>query len=142
MFNLVGDGMDYSIDDMSVVEIAIQLPMYGYAMIRLEKESENIRVSWIAISDGGSVIDQGERIINKPVVPLATIISKADVSTQEDYSSCWAWSWSIYDVSGEIIQGQHAGNWPLCYLESILQTIEQYTNDSSITKGIRTVMEA
>lgn len=133
--------MDYKIDEMSSVVISIQLPMYGYAMTKLEKESERIKASWIAIADGGSLIDEGERIIQKPFIPLATIISKADVSTQEDDSSGRDWSWIIYNASGDAMQGQSAGFWPLNCLENVLKIIEKYTNDSFITKWIRNVME-
>ena len=134
--------MDYTIDDMSSVVISIQLPMYGYASMQLEKKSERIKASWIAIADGGSVIDQGERIIQKPFNMLAELISKADVSIQEDGSLGRDWSWIIYNASGDVIRGQSAGCWPLNYLENVLQIIEQYINDSSITEWIRDVMEA
>ena len=72
--------MDYTIYDMSSVVISIQLPMYGYAAMQLEKEFERIKASWIAIADGGSVIDQGERVIQKPFNMPVELISKADVS--------------------------------------------------------------
>lgn len=134
--------MDYLIDDVSSVVISIQLPMYGYAMTKLEKESERIKASWIAIADGGSLIDEGERIIQKPFIPLATEISKADISTQEDDSSGRDWSWIIYNASGDAMQGQNAGYWPLNYLENVLRIIEQYTNDSSITEWIRDILES
>lgn len=133
--------MDYLIDDMSSVVISIQLPMYGYAMTKLEKESERIKASWIAIADGGSLIDEGEMIIQKPFIPLATEISKADISTQEDESSGRDWSWAIYNASGDAMRGQNAGHWPLNYLENVLRIIEQDTNDSSITEWIRDILE-
>lgn len=134
--------MDYTIYDMSSVVISIQLPMYGYAAMQLEKEFERIKASWIAIADGGSVIDQGERVIQKPFNMLVELISKADVSIQEDVSLRRDWSWIIYNASGDIIRGQSAGYWPLNYLENVLRIIEQYTNDSSITEWVRDVMEA
>ena len=50
--------MDYTIYDMSSVVISIQLPMYGYAAMQLEKELERIKASCRAIADGGAVIAQ------------------------------------------------------------------------------------
>ena len=110
--------------------------------MQLEKEFERIKASWIAIADGGSVIDQGERVIQKPFNMPVELISKADVSIQEDVSLRRDWSWIIYNASGDIILGQSAGYWPLNDLENVLRIIDQYTNDSSITEWIRDVMEA
>lgn len=135
-------GMDCTIDGMSSIVIAIQLPMYGYAGLQLAKGFECIKASWIAIADGGSVTDQGERIIPKPFGPLATILSKTDVAMQEEDSSGRNWSWIIYNESEESIQGQSDGYWPLRYLENVLRIIEQYTEDFTITEWVRNVMEA
>lgn len=134
--------MDNTTDGMFSIAIGIQLPMYGYAGMQLEKESDRMKASWIAIADGGAVIDQGERIIPKPFAPLAMKLSKADIAIQEDDSSGRNWSWIICDDFGEGILGQSKGYWPLHYLNNVLVLIEEYTGDSTITKWVRDVMEA
>ena len=134
--------MDCTIDSTTSIAVAIQLPMYGYAEIQMKKGSENIKASWIAIADGGAIIDQGEKTIHKPFAPLATILSRTELPIQENISSGRNWSWYIFNDSGGAVYGQNDGYWPLRYLENVLCIIEQFTNDYTITRWVRNVMEA
>lgn len=129
-------------DEIIAIVIRVELIMYGYVTLNIEKAEEGIIVSWTAIADGGCVIsDESQELKDLDFRVLVEKLFEVELPWHEKLNQTRNWSIYYLGRNGNSIKGLDYGFWDIDILEQITEIIDSYVNDVHITEDLHDIID-
>ena len=125
----------------SIIIISAELMMYGCINIRLDRSDEGITAAWLAIADGGDVVDNGEKIYTSVSFDkLFEQIQEFDFPDNTNDEESITWGIQIGNSEGELIETIDSGNWSREALQTVIDAIEESIGDDETTASLKEML--
>jgi len=133
--------MRFKTKDASIIIISAELMMYGCINIRLDRVDDGLTVAWLAIADGGDVIDNGEKTYTLVAFDeLFNQITKIDFPDAESDEESITWGIQLGNAEGELIESIENGNWNRSALQTVINYIEEKVGDDESTGSLKEML--
>lgn len=125
------------------INIQVELMMYGYAGVELQALEAGTSASWIAIADGGDMLANETLVIaGKKFDDLIARLNVIELPIKENDEMSRSWSVSFFDEKTNEVKSIERGYWPIEVLETIVQTIDEFMGNGTVTEWIHNIVEA
>lgn len=134
--------MRIRIKDTSIIIISAELMMYGCITIRIDRVDDGITAAWLAVADGGDVVDNGEKTYTSVVFDdLLNQIKEIDFPDEENDEESISWGMQFGNTEGKLIEPIESGNWNRSALQTVIECIEAKVGDDESIASLKEMLE-
>ena len=133
--------MRINVTNAAIIIISAELMMYGCINIRLDRTDEGITAAWLAIADGGDVVDNGEKTYTS--VSFDKMFGQTreiDFPDNTNDEESIAWGIQIGNSEGELIETIDSRNWSRESLRTVIDVIEESIGDDEATASLKEML--
>lgn len=123
--------LDYNVKDtINIITIHVNLLMYGDVFLRIDNMGGAIQVSWCAVADGGSIVDDGNKEIQRNVFPeIVDSLYAIEYPDEEDLSMTRCWEIQCGNRDGQAVTYIDAGYWDDDVIRNIVEMLSEALNN-------------